>query len=98
LEGFAAGIPAVATDVGACRELIEGRTEEDKKLGASGLIVEIANPRAMANGIVEMIENTKHWQQAQQSALERIKKFYSQTQFVESYSSIYQKALASWQE
>ena len=30
LEAFASGLPVVATDVGACRELVEGRTPEDR--------------------------------------------------------------------
>ena len=33
LEAYAWGVPVVATDVGACREMIEGRTEEDRRDG-----------------------------------------------------------------
>jgi glycosyltransferase involved in cell wall biosynthesis len=35
LEGLAAGVPAVATDVGSCRQLIYGLSEEDQALGAA---------------------------------------------------------------
>ena len=41
LEGFANGVPAVATDVGSCRELIEGGRPEDKELGMAGAVVPI---------------------------------------------------------
>ena len=36
LESFASGVPVVATDVGSCRELIEGRLPEDRALGPAG--------------------------------------------------------------
>ncbi len=48
LEGFASGVPAVATDVGSCRELIEGGRPEDKALGMAGAVVSIASPEATA--------------------------------------------------
>ncbi len=34
LEGYAAGVPTVSTDVGSCRQLIEGLGEEDRALGS----------------------------------------------------------------
>ena len=36
LEGYAAGVPTISTDVGSCRQLIEGRDDEDGRLGVSG--------------------------------------------------------------
>ena len=36
LEAGAAGIPSVVTDVGACRELILGRADEEPRLGPGG--------------------------------------------------------------
>ncbi len=45
LEGMAAGKPIVATDVGACRELIFGRSSADRALGRSGRITKIMSPR-----------------------------------------------------
>lgn len=41
LEGFAAGVPAVSTDVGSCRQLIEGLDDEDRALGRAGEVVGI---------------------------------------------------------
>ena len=35
LEAFAAGVPCVATDVGACREQIEGASDEDRRCARS---------------------------------------------------------------
>jgi glycosyltransferase involved in cell wall biosynthesis len=36
LEGFAAGVPAVATDVGACRQIVYGLDAEDQALRRRG--------------------------------------------------------------
>src|SRR5262249_2534881 len=33
LEGYAAGVPAVSTDVGSCRQLVHGLDDEDRALG-----------------------------------------------------------------
>ena len=41
LESGGAGLPFVATDVGSCRELLEGAKEEDKALGRGGFIVSV---------------------------------------------------------
>lgn len=49
LEGYAAGVPTVSTDVGSCRQLIEGLADEDRSLGHSGAVVNIADPQALAD-------------------------------------------------
>ncbi|MFH1574440.1 MAG: GT4 family glycosyltransferase PelF, partial [Acidobacteriota bacterium] len=51
LEAGAAGIPAVATDVGACREMIHGRRSESPRLGEGGVVTELSNPTATATGL-----------------------------------------------
>lgn len=97
LEAFDAGVPVVATDVGACRELIYGFKEEDKTLGEAGIVVEIANADALANGIIAMLTDKIRWQEAQVAARKRVLQHYSMEQFVANYNHIYQKALAEWQ-
>ncbi|MGH7399672.1 MAG: GT4 family glycosyltransferase PelF, partial [Candidatus Rokuibacteriota bacterium] len=52
LEAAAAGIPVVSTDVGACRELLEGRLPADRALGASGLVTGLADPGATAQAVL----------------------------------------------
>ena len=42
-------MPCVATDVGACAELVGGRLPEDIALGPSGYVTPIANPEATAD-------------------------------------------------
>lgn len=52
LEGMAAGVPVVATDVGGVRELLLG----DPKSPA-GTVVRARNPEAIAAAIVELLED-----------------------------------------
>jgi len=55
LEAYAAGLPVVTTDVGSCSELVYGRIPEDQSLGASGRVVPIADPEAMAGAALELL-------------------------------------------
>ena len=61
LEGFAAGVPAVSTDVGSCRQLIEGLGDEDAALGAAGRVVGLADPQALADATVELLAAAEAW-------------------------------------
>ncbi len=94
LEGYAAGVPVLSTDVGSCRELVEGRTKEDRALGSAGSIVPIASPRALADAAGELLTNEARWYQAQKSAIARVEQFYGEQTFLDSYSDLYQKVLS----
>src|SRR5437763_6873511 len=54
LEASCAGVPVIATDVGACRELLLGISHEDQALGASGIITPVASPQETARALVEL--------------------------------------------
>ena len=101
LEGFAAGVPCVATDVGSCRDLIEGAiNDEDRALGIAGAVVGIANPEALAKEYIKLLtfENGL-WIKAQEAGLKRVEKYYEQTMFLKEYASIYEEALArDWEQ
>jgi glycosyltransferase involved in cell wall biosynthesis len=89
LEGFASGIPAVTTDVGACRNLIYGHNEEDRALGKAGEVVPIANPDALANGILPLISSEEVWQKARDVAIQRVEKYYDEKIMFQKYRNIY---------
>ncbi len=95
LEAFASGVPCVATDVGSCRELIEGNSEEDRALGAAGSVVFIADPEGTAKAALELLNNTARWHAAQQAGLERVKRYYDDKLMFSSYRDLYAKALDS---
>jgi len=94
LEGFAAGVPCVATDVGCCRDLIEGGlTEEDKEIGKAGFITQIANPTDLAKRYIQLLTNQELFNKCQASAIKRVNKFYTQKQLLENYDNEYKKFL-----
>ncbi len=94
LESLAVGLPIVATDVGGCGELIHGKNSEDKALGTSGRLVQIANPVATANAAIELLTNKELWETSQKIGLERVRKYYSMQQVNYNYGQIYDKAIA----
>ena len=94
LEGYAAGVPVLSTDVGSCRELVEGRTDEDRALGSAGSIVPIANPRALANAAADLLADEDRWYQAQKSAIARVELLYGEQTFLDNYKELYEKVLS----
>ncbi len=90
LEGFAAGVPCVATDVGSCKDLIEGGLDdEDIALGKAGAITGIANPSELAKQYIHFLSDYDSWQKAQSIALARVQKYYRQEMFLDKYKDIY---------
>jgi glycosyltransferase involved in cell wall biosynthesis len=57
LEGFAAGVPCVTTDVGSCSELVFGLPGDDAALGAAGDVVRIADPAALADAALGLLQH-----------------------------------------
>ncbi len=101
LEGFAAGVPCVATDVGSCKDLIEGGiNEEDINIGVAGAITGIANPDALAQAYIRLLDfENGEWKKAQEVALTRVQKYYRQEMFLDNYREIYNEAKElTWDE
>lgn len=91
LEANICGIPVVATDVGACRELLSGRSEDDVHLGPSGIITEVANPSDTAEKILTLLDDQQLYESMSQSGIARIKKYYDQDTLLSSYLNLYEK-------
>ncbi|XHO75847.1 D-inositol-3-phosphate glycosyltransferase [Burkholderia gladioli] len=90
LEGFAAGVPSVTTDVGSCRQLIEGLPGEDAALGAAGRVVQIADPRALAEAAIELFQDD-NWHAAQRAGVARVERYYTQEQMIGAYRTLYRR-------
>jgi len=92
LEGFAAGVPCVATDVGSCRDLIYGGlNDEDIALGEAGVVTQIANPTELAAAYIALFQDSERWHRAQKTALERVRTYYREDAFLERYRTIYRE-------
>jgi polysaccharide biosynthesis protein PelF len=97
LEGFAAGVPCVASDVGCCRELVEGVGPEDRALGAAGAVVGIADSDATARAAFDLLTDRDRWDRARRAAIARVERYYARASMIERYGAIYAEALgAPW--
>ncbi|MDR0226498.1 MAG: GT4 family glycosyltransferase PelF [Burkholderiaceae bacterium] len=93
LEAQAAGVPVVSTDVGACRQLIDGLEPEDRALGSCGRVVGIANPEALADAALELLGSRSAWEAASAAGVERVERYYTDQLLFERYQQIYDRAL-----
>ena len=93
LEGWAAGVPAVCTDVGSCRQLIYGLDDEDKALGAAGEVVGIAEPENLARAAVSLLGDHERWHAAQAAGIARVERYYTHDIMFGKYRVLYDKAL-----
>ena len=93
LEGYAAGVPSISTDVGSCRQLIYGFGPEDEALGAAGRVVGIADPAALADAAVELLGNVDAWRAARAAGIARVERYYSDAMMFGAYQQVYDKAL-----
>jgi glycosyltransferase involved in cell wall biosynthesis len=96
LEGYAAGVPTLSTDVGSCKQLVFGLPGEDAALGASGAIVRIADPEAMAQAALALLGDPQAWKAASEAGIKRVEKYYSQPMMFDRYRALYEKNF-QWQ-
>ena len=89
LEGWAAGVPAVTTNVGACREMCEGRSGADALLGPSGLVTPVASPEATASAIVALARDPDRHAAMARAGIERVERFYREEEVFSAYRELY---------
>ena len=97
LEGFSAHRPYVTTDVGCCRELIYGDSQDD--LGTAGAVVAPMDYEAMAEEIVRLARDYELRRDMATIGYERTKRYYTYERFITSYQKIYEqeRRLGGWQ-
>jgi glycosyltransferase involved in cell wall biosynthesis len=93
LEAGAAGIPSVATNVGACREILEGAEGDD--FGPGGIVVPLASPAAMADALSKMLLDEKFYAGCSTAIKKRVEKYYSSKDQFKSYHDIYREMIES---
>lgn len=94
LEGFCSGLPVVASDVGACREIIEGQSQEDRGLGLAGTVTWVGNARQTAEAVIALYENPALRARYAEAGKARVNRYYRRDQMLATYRSIYQSYLA----
>lgn len=91
LEAGAAAVPCVATDVGACREMIEGDSREFPPLGKGGAIVPLCSQTATAKAIIHLLSDSALLQSCGKVMQERVRLYYNKNDLQETYRNLYEK-------
>ena len=95
IESMAAGLPLVSTDVGSCRELIEG--DKDDRFGPAGFFVTPMHQSEMLEALLDMGENKKMRARMSTAGRQRVNAYYNLEGMVDKYQTTYQKAIELWQ-
>ncbi len=91
LEAGAAGIPTVATNVGACREMIHGGRSESPSIGPGGAITALASPDETAQALARLLSDPDWRRTCSLNIKRRVERHYNKTQMVRSYRDIYEE-------
>ena len=95
LEAFAAGIPVIASDVGACRELVLGAPGEDAAAGSAGVVTRAASPADTAEAITLLARDHDLRRAMGKRALERVNRRYRLESVLARYRTIYESMVLS---
>ena len=82
LEAMCTGIPCIATDVGACREMLVD----------VGFVTQKANPQETAEAIIRLCNNENLRNTLSQKSRERVRLSYNVTDVIERYRKIYHES------
>jgi polysaccharide biosynthesis protein PelF len=87
LEGMAAGIPQICTNVGGCKELLYGMS--DDQLGHCGIIVPVMDIDAIASAIEVLATDQTLRQHMGQVGHLRVTETYQKKDFLNHYAALY---------
>lgn len=91
LEAGASGIPVVASDVGACRELLYGSSPDDKLIGKSGVVAPMYNPEATAGAVLAILRDPDLRARMGRAGQKRVNTYYRSEDLFARYHELYYK-------
>ncbi len=94
LEANCAGIPIIASDVGACHELLLGITPEDRAIGASGILTAVRRPEETAAALIRLAQDEELRQTLAHAGQARVRASYREEQLYATYRTLYQQYIA----
>lgn len=89
LEGMAAGIPFVATNVGDCKELMDGSDKDP--FGRAGIVVPVMDSEKMAKAIEYLYKNPKDRERMGKAGKNRVSTYYKKEDYLEKYRKLYER-------
>lgn len=89
LEALACEIPMVATDVGACREILEGREGDDRALGPAGIVTRLTDPADTARAILRLGRDPELRRAMGRAGRRRVERSYRLDQVRSAYLDLY---------
>lgn len=95
LESLAAKRPVVVTDVGCCRELVDG--EENDTCGKAGYYVPPMNKNELAQAMYRICVDEKERKRMGENGQRRVREFYTHKSSMDCYRRLY-KEVTPWQE
>ncbi|MBX3172145.1 MAG: GT4 family glycosyltransferase PelF [Candidatus Eremiobacteraeota bacterium] len=91
LEAFVGGVPCVATDVGACSEILLGGEESDRQLGPAGFVTQVGSPYETAAALIQLARDPVLAERQRQAGRQRVRRYYDHCDMIRRYSDIYKK-------
>lgn len=89
LEGMAAGIPFVVTDVGNCRALLEGEYADDH-FGSAGVVVPVMDSAAMAQAILRCVRSPDQLRTMGEAGRKRVETYYTREGMLDAFRDLYE--------
>ena len=94
LEALAAGRPCVTTDVGCCRDLLEGN--KDDHFGTAGIVVPPMHAKALSNAMEILATHDDMRQEMAACGRKRVETFYLHENMVDNYNKNYEEVIKKW--
>ncbi|WP_116654483.1 GT4 family glycosyltransferase PelF [Pelagibacterium sediminicola] len=96
LEAGASGVPCVATDVGACREILEGAADGRRKPEApGGIVVPVGAPGETAQAVIKLLTDPELRHTYGETLRARVHDRYRSETIARTYADFYGRYLAT---
>jgi glycosyltransferase involved in cell wall biosynthesis len=89
LEAGAASIPCVTTDVGSCREIIEGLPEEAPRLGSAGSVVRPMDAEGTARAVAALLGDPDLRAACGERLRQRVERYFTSEASASKYARLY---------
>ena len=94
IEAMAAGRAVVATDVGSCRELLEGASGD--KLGHCGICTPPMHPQALSDSMRRLCNDPELSGKMGETGRKRVQQSYTHDRMIKQYRAVYEELAGQW--